>query len=403
MPKKITALIIAMLLLFCSCGKVQVTQEDYVGTTENSQQYNDESSPDFRGVWLSYIEISRHGSDRESFASFLDERFEAFSALGITDIFFHLRPFGDALYESELFPTSDTVCKGQGDKLPLDFVGEALSKAKEYGMRLHGWINPYRISRTGEITALSEDNQGRIWYEQGTGEVFLSGDRFYFNPASERVRELITDGVRELMEKYPDLAGIHFDDYFYPEGMDSQDSADYEEYLRNGGELSLSDWRRENVSLLMKGIYSAVKEYGSDKIFSVSPDGKPDYSYTSLYADVYRWCSQEGYCDMLMPQIYFGFSNEKHPFDKCLEEWISLCEGSSVRLVPGLALYKCGNEDKFAGAGKNEWQENSDIISRQVSLIRDKGLEGFALYSGSYVNFSESFCKKELDNLISVL
>ena len=295
------------------------------------------------------------------------------------------------------------MCKGQGDKLPLDFVGEALSKAKEYGMRLHGWINPYRISRTGEITALSEDNQGRIWYEQGTGEVFLSGDRFYFNPASERVRELITDGVRELMEKYPDLAGIHFDDYFYPEDMASQDSADYEEYLRNGGELSLSDWRRENVSLLMKGIYSAVKEYGSDKIFSVSPDGKPDYSYTSLYADVYRWCSQEGYCDMLMPQIYFGFSNEKHPFDKCLEEWISLCEGSSVRLVPGLALYKCGNEDKFAGAGKNEWQENSDIISRQVSLIRDKGLEGFALYSGSYVNFSESFCKKELDNLISVL
>ena len=116
------------------------------------------------------------------------------------------------------------------------------------------------------------------------------------------------------------------------------------------------------------------------------------------------WASQEGYCDILLPQIYFGFENESQPFEACLDSWVSLCEGSSVRVVPALALYKCGKEDAYAGeAGKNEWENNSDIIKRQVECIKEKGIDGFSLYSGSYVNFSESFYKKELDNLNSVL
>ena len=45
----------------------------------------------------------------------------------------------------------------------------------------------------------------------------------------------------------------------------------------------------------------------------------------------------------------------------------------------------------------------NDIIKRQVSEIKKEGLDGFSLYSGSYVNFSISFYEKELDNLTAVL
>lgn len=411
MSKKIAALLTVIMMLFCSCAMPDRTQQSSDNSTENSVTEVSEitgnkeitDSLPFRGVWLSYIEISANGKTESGYRAFLDERFEDFSRLGVTDVFFHIRPFGDALYESELFPSSSTVCKNQGDRLPFDYLAIALEKAEDCGVRLHGWINPYRISRGGDISSLCETNQGRIWYEQDSGEVFLSGDRYYFNPSRDNVRKLIVDGIRELMEKYPALAGVHTDDYFYPEGMADQDSADYAAYVDSGGEMSLGDWRRENVSLLMSELYSATKSYGNEKIFSISPDGKPDHSRDSLYADVERWCSREGYCDIILPQIYFGFLNEKHPFDESLEEWISLCESSSVRLVPGLALYKCGSEDKYAGAGTDEWLESSDIIKRQVELIKTEGLDGFALYSGTYVNFYETFLKKELDNLISVL
>ena len=106
---------------------------------------------------------------------------------------------------------------------------------------------------------------------------------------------------------------------------------------------------------------------------------------------------------MILPHIYFGFENSALPFEACLDRWLSITDKSKVKLIPGLALYKCGKEDIFAGNGKTEWQNNSDIIKRQVISLREKGCQGFALYSSSYINFSETFSAKELNNLKSVL
>ena len=74
-----------------------------------------------------------------------------------------------------------------------------------------------------------------------------------------------------------------------------------------------------------------------------------------------------------------------------------------MKLIPALALYKSGQEDIFAGNGKYEWQKSSDIISLQVRLIKEKNCKGFALYSSSYINFSEKFTAEELKNLQSML
>ena len=90
---------------------------------------------------------------------------------------------------------------------------------------------------------------------------------------------------------------------------------------------------------------------------------------------------------MIIPQLYFGFENETMPFEKTLDKWCDLCEGSSVRLAVGLALYKIGKEDEFAGAGKYEWLKNSDIISRQIEMLKEKEVSGYALFSASYLKF----------------
>ena len=66
-----------------------------------------------------------------------------------------------------------------------------------------------------------------------------------------------------------------------------------------------------------------------------------------------------------------------------------------MSLVPGLALYKRGQTDEFAGSGKDEWMENDDVIWRQIQLAKEKNCSGFALYSSSYINFSEIFTLNE--------
>ncbi len=404
MLKKLTALILLFILTFTACSKPEA-EEPLPSEEETTQQQTvPEKSEAFRGVWISYIELMGNCGTEADFISFMDGMLENFSCIGITDVFFHVRPFGDAVYPSELFPSSDTICENQGDQLPFDILRTAIDRTDAYGMKLHAWINPYRASRDEDITKLSDENKAKIWYLEGKGEVNLIGGRYYYNPASERVRELVCEGATELMKKYPDLAGIHIDDYFYPDGCGIFDSAEYESYRESGGDMSLSKWRRENVNLLVAELYRRVKSFGGDKLFTVSPGGKIDSCINEAYADVELWASQEGYCDILLPQIYFGFENGSQPFESCLDGWISLRTNQKVRLVPALALYKCGKEDVHAGIkGKQEWINNSDVIKRQVECIKEKGLDGFALYSGSYVNFSESFYKKELDNLNSVL
>ena len=404
MSKKLTALLLIFVFAFTACSGAGQEEPPTTEPVTVQQSEPEEASAPFIGAWISYIEIKSASKDEQTFRAYLSSMLDNFSKVGITDIFFHVRPFADALYPSELFPSSAAVCENQGDELSFDFLSVALSLANERGMRLHAWINPYRVSSDTDINKLAVTGKARQWYSEGEGRVVRAGSKLWFNPADEEVQRLITDGVKELLDLYPGLSGVHIDDYFYPSEWQNEDKELYGEYTASGGRLSLEQWRREKVTSLVASLYRTVKQYGENKLFSISPSGKADECMDVSYADVELWCSEEGYCDMILPQLYFGFENESRPFSECLSQWMNICRSDKVRLIPALALYKCGSEDAYAGeGGRNEWIDNSDIIKRQVLEIKSAGLEGFSLYSGSYVNFSISFYEKELDNLTTVL
>ncbi len=428
--KRFISVFLLITVLFCGCGKndnlspyvsetalqtqpseqasettEKLKAENFVSSpTENTTvqtPVNQQSSSLFSASWLSYIELSLVSgrNTKESYTAYIDGIFDNMKKIGITDVFVQVRPFADAFYPSDIFPTSAYVASEQGAAMPFDVFGVIIERAKMKGLSVHAWINPYRVSHGNNIKALSEKNPARQMYSKGINEdVAVTEKGIYFNPASENVRKLITDGARELLEKY-DIKGIHIDDYFYFGNCGDFDSRQYGVYTSLGGKLSLADWRRENVSTLLSTLYSTVKSFGQDKIFSVSPAGDIAKCYNESYADVYLWCREEGYCDMIIPQIYFGFENEKLPFTRCLEDWMALCAGSRVNLTVGLALYKAGQEDTYALSGKNEWINNSDIIARQVKLLRDKKCYGYALYSGTYIDFDEKIFAEELNNL----
>lgn len=391
-------------------SSTRLKAENYVPTkadnTQEASNKNSENEEDFfTASWLSYIELSvKKGREtKEKYTAYIDGIFENMKKVNITDVFVQVRPFADAFYVSSLFPASAYAASEQGGELPFDVLSLITERAKEKNLNIHAWINPYRVSINNDINTLSKNNPAYLWYKEGeTEDVVISDSGIYFNPASEKVRKLIVDGAKELLSEY-DIKGIHIDDYFYFDGCGNFDKSQYESYTSQGGSLSLDNWRRENVNCLVSSLYIAVKEFGQDKIFSVSPSGDMNKCYEESYADVSLWCSEEGYCDIIIPQIYFGFENEKLPFEQCLSQWLSACKGKGSKLVIGLALYKAGQEDAYALSGKNEWIENSDVISRQVKLLKEKGCRGFGLYSGTYINFSETFLSQELHNLKSVL
>ncbi len=399
--KKFFSLLLCLVFLLSGCGKneAQIPSE----TQQTTARPVTEEKQTSIYTWLSFLElqITDGRKTEKEYENYICSLMDSMTGLGVTDVFVHVRPYADALYYSEIFPQSFYASGRQGERADFDILQKVISCAEKRQLRVHAWINPYRVSSFSSVDGLSEDNVALRWLREETGDAAVTENGIWFNPSSLSVQKLIIDGVRELLENYS-LAGIHFDDYFYPDDSEF-DKASYELYRSSGGGLSLNEWRKENVNSLMASVYSLVKSFGEDKIFSVSPSGDIEKCESESCADVSLWCSEKGYCDVILPQIYYGFEHSRLPFEDCLDRWAELCSEPEVTLAAGLALYKSGIADEFAGEGKDEWKESTDIISRQVKLLNEKGYGDFALYSASYINFSETFLSEELKNLKNVI
>ena len=393
MLKKIICIILTLLIaaVFTACGLHSDEDNPTLDIHENAvfdgkleestNSIGDEDS--FIFTWMTYNEIAVTDKLKEKFSyeKYISSLFKRMKQAGITDCFVHVRAFADAMYSSEYYPVSVYSEKAEG----FDPFSVVVSLAQSYGIGVHAWINPYRISSK----PLTKDSYYYKESKEKNSDIISVGSGVYFNPCRLKVQKLIIQGVDELLKSY-DIKGIHIDDYFYPPDFGDEDKADYEAYIRNGGKLSLSQWRKENVNSLVSAIYTKVKAYGDDKIFSISPAGNIKRNDKEIYADVKLWC-KGGYCDIILPQIYFGFENETLPFEECLNSWLEITDTDKVTLIPALALYKRGKEDIYAGKGKNEWLKNDDVITAQIDLVREKNCRGFALYSSSYINISETF------------
>lgn len=373
--------------------------------TRPSVSFSDSSSTNYyalnfdrqKAVWISYLEYDRIMRDcsEEKFTEEIGRCFDNISKIGCNTVYFQTRAYGDAYYRSSIFPKADRLT---GEYDPLEI---AVKEAHDRGLSIHAWINPMRLMTDSGMKEVPSDYKIRQWYDDdatnGTYIVNSSG-RWYLNPAYSETVSLICDGVREILTGY-DVDGIQIDDYFYPTTDKSFDAA---AYAASGTSLDLADWRRETVTSMVKCIYTAVHSANPTAVFGISPQGNINSDYNDLYADIYTWLSSEGCCDYICPQIYYGFDNGTLPYAETVSVWDSLIK-NDVRLVIGLAAYKSGTEDKYAGDGKYEWQKNTDILSRQRSItdIYDAGYAYFRYDSIFLPDPAVSaYVSSELDNLM---
>ena len=316
-----------------------------------------------KAMWVSYLEYDRmmRNADEAQFTEALGKCFDNIAALGCNTVYFQVRVYGDAYYSSSLFPKGDRLT---GDYDPLRI---AVRAAHDRGLSLHAWINPMRLMTDSQMKSYSTEYKIGEWYNDPSKNgkyIVNSAGRWYLNPAHAETVSLICDGISEIVTAY-DVDGIQIDDYFYPTTDTSFDSAAYE---ASGTDKNLADWRRETVTKMVKRMYETVHSANPRVLFGISPQGNTDNNYNDLYADVFTWVSTEGCCDYICPQIYFGFENGALPYAETVDKWDKLVTSDNVKLVIGLAAYKSGTEDKYAGAGSSEWIDSTDILARQRDL-----------------------------------
>lgn len=324
-----------------------------------------------RGVWLSYYEMDGllKGKSKEDFRANFSQVCQSLSKDQMNTLFIQVRPFGDALYKSSVYPSSYLVTGTEGETLDFDPLTVMIEEAKKNKLKVEAWVNPYRVRINSIKAPLSEGNRANTWLKDGSNRVVQTASGIFYNPSDADVRKLVVSGVKELVKNYA-LDGIHFDDYFYPTTEANFDKPEYDAYVKTGGKLSLADFRRYQINQMVKEVYSACKS-GKRKVrFGISPQGLIKNNYDSQYADVEKWVKNKGYVDYICPQIYFGFKNSKAPFEQILKEWNGLTKASKVDVYIGLAPYKVGVSDKYAGTGKEEWLTDSAILANMVKSSR---------------------------------
>lgn len=397
------------------------------GTTDKEGNASKETgdSLNYRAVWLSYLEFNSYRksvkkNNESNFRKFYKHILQQIKTFGCNRIIVQVRPFGDALYASDYFPWAACISGTQGKNPGYDPLKIMVEMSHKEGISIEAWINPYRISSGNSIRSLSKTNPARKWFSsQKTKRNVLSYEgSLYYNPSSESVRNLIIQGVKEIVENY-EVDGIHMDDYFYPSFTETNvatafDTPEYLQQLKassttksSGNSFNtnsslddtsnisantinieeLAKWRRNNVNRLVSGIYKTIKTQNQTTTFGISPAGNLDNLRSNMeyYVDVDTWATESGYVDYLMPQIYWGFTNAIAPFDEVTDEWVSLMANSPAKLYIGLQLYRMGSNEP--GQSDTAELQKASLITKELSYLKKKPkIEGYCLFSYQYLD-----------------
>ena len=338
-----------LLALVLACVLTLVTPAFAAGTPSASEE--------MRGVWVSSVYNLDYPSspttDPDKLKAEADEILGNCVKWGLNAVFLQVRPSGDALYKSDLFPWSKYLTGSVGTAPqdgfdPLEYWVEAAHKR---GLELHAWINPYRITRgkDTEWNSLPSTHPAKMnpdWV------VKYSDGNYYFNPGIPEVRDLVTRGAVEIVQNY-DVDGLHMDDYFYP-GTDFNDSATYQKY--GSGFSNIADFRRDSVNQLIAQLDTAVHNIDPDIQFGISPSGiwankstdprgsntNGSEHYVSSYADSLYWI-ENGLVDYIIPQIYWEIGHKLADFATLADWWNDAVAGSDVHLYIGMGAYRCAD------------------------------------------------------------
>jgi uncharacterized lipoprotein YddW (UPF0748 family) len=296
---------------------------------------------------------------------------EKFKALNINAIYFQVKGMGDAYYSSSYEPWSSSITGTRGLDPGYDVLKFMIDEAHARDIEFHAWMNPYRVATRSGISS----NFPALHPSIDPSWVLDFPTIQIYNPALPEVRQRLVDIVKETITKY-DVDGIHFDDYFYPEGQTFTDQADYQKY--GAGISTIQEFRRENVNKAIKGVYDAIVATKPGVVFSVSPAPDINKNYNSLYADVKKW-NQQGWVDVIIPQLYQEIGNQYNDFQLRLAEWTN--NSYKAALMVGHGFYKFGDPTMPAAF------QSSGELQRQFDLTRlNQKVIGNAMYSAKYLN-----------------
>ena len=307
---------------------------------------------EMRGLWIATVANIDWPSRRDLSAAQqqaeLIDILDRAAAMRINTIVFHVRPAGDALYQSALEPWGIMLTGTQGQGPGYDPLAFAIDEAHRRGMELHAWVNPVRAGNTSDTVRMA----ARHLYRTRPDLIRVYGSNVWMDPGEPDVQDHSMRVIADIVTRY-DVDGIHADDYFYPYQITNSSNAivpfpDDATYSRYSGGLPRDDWRRANIDRFVERMYREIHAIKPHVKVGLSPFGiwRPGFppgvtgldAYGTIYADSRKWL-QEGWLDYLAPQLYWSIASSGQSYPALLDWW--LAQNAKGRHVwPGLAAYR---------------------------------------------------------------
>ncbi len=322
--------------------------------------------------------------------------------LGLNAVILQVSPTADAFYRSDRQPWSAWLTGRLGKDPGFDPLRFAIAEAHKRGLKLHAWLNPYRVAMDASAEsrrALADTPAGapKSVYRIHPEWVGVAAGRLVLDPGVPAARRWIGEIAAEVVRKY-DVDGVQFDDYFYYETPTSplDDAATFRRY--GAGFKSKADWRRHNTTLLVEDIHRRIKAIKPHVRFGVSPGGvwrnriddprgsatqAGKTNYDGDFADTRRWV-KEGVVDYIAPQVYWSFGRKAAPYGEIVRWWADTVKGTKTDLYIGMALYRAGE----ATASEPDWAAEGGLteIRRQLDLNdRMPEVKGGVLFRADYL------------------
>lgn len=303
-----------------------------------------------------------------------DEEFQKTELIKILDnikkknlntVYFQVRSNGTVLYSSGIEPFSPYLTGKTGQITSYDPLKFAVREAHKRGLEIHAWMNMNRCYSGKDEFILEHPNHVVNRHPNLVVKVINDdGFSYWLDPGLPETEIYLANIIRELVSNYQ-IDGIQFDFLRYP-GNDFNDDFSYQAY---GKGKSKDDWRRENISNLVKDLALTAKSINPIVKVGAAPFGiyknvegaVGSESYSSVYQDSWKWI-REKYLDYIVPQIYWDI-NTNPRFDVLAEDWRKNVVDRN--LVLGIAAYKNDVKDEL-----------EDIIK----VSREIGAEGVSFF-----------------------
>ena len=283
---------------------------------------NAQPKREFRASWLTTVWAIDWPTSWGSAEKALQQQAElkaivdSLAVANMNAVFFQVRGFCDAMYNSAYEPWSTYLTGVRGGVPSYDPLGVLVDYAHSKGIEVHAWMNPYRYSS-------SEATFGNLPtdYANTHPEWLVNcGGLYILNPCLPEVKTRIAAVVADLVEHY-DVDGVIFDDYFYQ--TDYKNSYDDTYYQATGGGMSRADWRRAQVNDMVRMVRDTIRAVKPYVHFGIGPAGiagkantsapvygvEPcpvgsDWQYNGIYSDPLAWYDQK-LIDYMAPQCYW--------------------------------------------------------------------------------------------------